>query len=114
MGEISPTSSQRRLLSQILLHSGPLAPVLQEQFDSLVITEARDCGCFDFTVAPTTARLPDTTECPLWFHAVSDTSHAEALGVYLWHEHGHAGGVAITWANADHHRSLDDLRIEEP
>lgn len=113
MDEIPPTSSQRRLLSQILLHSGALAPVLKEQFDSLVITEARDCGCFDFTVASTTARLPDTTECPLWFHAVSDTSRAEALAVYLWHEQGHSGGVEITWTDSDNHPSLDNLRIED-
>lgn len=113
MDEVPPSSSQRRLLSQILLHSGPLAPVLRIQFDSLVITEARDCGCFDFTVASRTPRLPESTERPLWFHAVSDTSEAEALGVYLWHEQGHADGVEITWVNADQHPSLEDLRIEQ-
>ena len=113
MDEMASTGSQRRLLSQILLHSGPLAPVLKEQFDSLVITEVRDCGCFDFTVDPTTPRLPENTECPLWFHTVSDTTPVEALGVYLWHEQGHAGGVEITWANADHHPPLAELRIED-
>ena len=113
MDETPPTGSQRRLLSQILLHSGPLAPVLKEQFDSLRITEAQDCGCFDFTVDPNTPRLPENTECPLWFHAVSDAAPVEALGVYLWHEQGHAGGVEITWANADHHPPLAELRIED-
>ena len=113
MDETPPTGSQRRLLSQILLHSGPLAPVLKEQFDSLRITEAQDCGCFDFTVDPNTPRLPENTECPLWFHAVSDATPVEALGVYLWHEQGHAGGVEITWANADHHPPLAELLIED-
>ena len=45
--------------------------------------------------------------------AVSDATPVEGLGVYLWHEQGHAGGVEITWADADHHPPLAELRIEE-